>query len=173
MRRFALAFVLAVSAQPALAGPGPFDLFKTVCLDTGIDLDAVKRAARAAGGVAGRSESAGGPWAQTILRWRFKDVAIEAGATHVPALPGAPPRDQTHCAITGAKLDADSLARLGRWAGVPREKGVLLYTFREKGGKHLPLPKAHDAYFAALESGHVWELMVEGGTVTLVHYLTP
>lgn len=175
MGRFALALVLTVAAGPALAGASAFDAFKTVCIDTKIDLDAVRRAGKAAGGVAGRSESVGGPWANTVVRWSFKGFAIEAAEIHIPALPGAPAKALFQCTMTGFKPDQRALARLDQWAGVPREKGATIYTFLDRGGKHLPIPRAHDAYFAALESGQSWQVGFDeaAGTLTLVHYLTP
>jgi hypothetical protein len=192
--RFALLLTLAFALPSSVQAATPlFDMFKTLCIDTGADPEAVKKAASAMGGKAGpdfetddRSDSS----KENGQNWAIgKDAYITLGTEFSPATRSAPAENDTSCTVATYHLpDEAGIARLRQWAGVARLyqanrvpslviKDVAFYSFQVLNGKHVPMPEGHAEFDKARASGHFWTLSVmdvkDGAMVELTHHLPP
>lgn len=176
MRRFVFVLTLTAAAQPAFGGEDLFDRFKLLCIDTGADPAAVSKAAEAAGGVKVQATHIdAGAVTMIGANWKFAGFDLESGIAHIPSIMGAPAAAAANCVMHGVTLDGGALARLREWAGVPADKGTVLYTFLEKDGKHLPVHLDIVYHPEVLASGHAWELRAGEleDRVVLTHYIHP
>jgi hypothetical protein len=137
MWRFALALLLLWPAQ-ATAGPALFDAFLDFCAATGAIPDAVQAKVEAKGGEHTHSDGAAARRTSPIKIWKLgPNLSVDAGTlddVHT---------DRTLCTVNGPPHDAASLASAAQWAGVARDEpsGPTLanYSFRDEGGRHVPL----------------------------------
>jgi hypothetical protein len=181
MHRFAFSLLLALAGPTAAHAGMLFDMFKTICIDTGADPGLVEKAALAMGAKVGRSFHTDDPFPMAEQFWTIgKNIEIIAGTASVPAIRTAPEESSTHCAVTTYHLpDKASIVRLHRWAGIPSggNESLGLYSFQDRGGKHVAMPKDRAAFHKAQASGHSWMLSVfdagDGARVDLTHYLSP
>ena len=106
--------------------PPLFDAFKTFCVDTDANPEAVKTAVEAAGGKLHAQGSTDWPFAMTTRSWDISqnghNMTISTGTQHIRSdqMAAHPsPIDSTDCIINEYGKDDAGVSAIQKWVGVP------------------------------------------------------
>lgn len=135
---------------PTTTDPPLFAAFKTFCVDTRANPEAMKAALEAAGGSPHTQGSTDWPFAMSTQSWGIKlngrDMTVATGTEHIrpDQTANSSPINSTDCIINEFAKDDAGIAAIQKWVGVPpsRSSGKAgPYTL--KTGQRLPAIKIY------------------------------
>lgn len=165
-----VAVSLTLAASRAQAEDAPlFAAFRSFCIDTNAQIDAIRAAIAAAGGrqVDSPALPAEEGTTATATAWEVSVLGRHYDVTYLDlrsdfrAKRGVRSDD---CSVESPRTDDASFAAARSWVGVPASHTfsdvmtMELYDFQRSDGQNAPLPDSNDAFGALELGGRVWAL---------------
>ncbi|HTT97762.1 MAG TPA: hypothetical protein VMF58_06900 [Rhizomicrobium sp.] len=155
--------LIFTAGVPARATDAPmFGAFKKFCIDTKMDVDAMRVALGTSGGT--RTPITNIPPDFPGQMNEFWDLPFAGQALRVFLSAGLDPGNgyrikptlMASCSVAVQHMDAASIAAVKKWAGVPPSNGdvVQTYDFYDDGGVHKAMPNRGDKAYYALIAIH-------------------
>jgi hypothetical protein len=170
------------------ADPPMFADFKSFCIATGADPNAMKVVVEANGARLLRppaSTTYPFPMTTTIWEQRLSDrvITVAAGSIYSPARIYHAEYGANACTLTSHTNDDASVDAIRKWIGIPPERvspgGLTIYFFDyvETASGHAAVPSDNTAREAAAARGELWHVVLlhakDGASVQVMHDIPP
>ena len=162
----AIACGMYAATTAAFCGEPPlplFESFKTICVDTQGQREAVEKAIERAGGRLRQSKFDG-----VYVSYWFWDIAVAGHTMSVDFTMFRNPRDAI-CGVTSEHNEDDSIAAIIKWVGVAPEPDTVIsdphhtartFRYQQQGDSRSPLPTDQAVFGQMLINGRLHTLWV-------------